>query len=229
MNGDRVPTSKSTGITYDSEEAFFERYFSVDKKEETHSSLGDALSQAMKFEQIKSKLRKLVNTGETDNLICKELNITPSELSQFKLKLKKTRDVKSSVSDKIRNREVSLEEFLDDLEGDVDILPWQSYYEVLKFASKELSEVRHVKDRFLGILIGSKDVKPLIRKALHRMYPVEVLKCIREKKLVPVVLKTVKEDTKTFNRKREGKIRMRDIVIRKDVIRICQRQINRGR
>jgi hypothetical protein len=204
MNGDRVPTSKSTGITYDSEEAFFERYFSVDKKEETHSSLGDALSQAMK-------------------------NITPSELAQFKLKLKKTRDVKSSVSDKIRNREVSLEEFLDDLEGDVDILPWQSYYEVLKFASKELSEVRHVKDRFLGILIGSKDVKPLIRKALHRMYPVEVLKCIREKKLVPVVLKTVKEDTKTFNRKREGKIRMRDIVIRKDVIRICQRQINRGR
>jgi hypothetical protein len=218
---------KSTGMTYDSEESFTKRYFAADENSGgSLGSLGNALSEAIRFQEVRSRLQQMLNAGNSDEAITETLRLTPDELMAFRGRLKaagarkppEATQAPDALVTALRSREIALEEFLGDPHTEIDIVPWSSYYRVLKFAAKELAEVRHVKDQSLGILIHPDDLHRLVRLAFSRMYSKEVLKYVREKKLSPIALVTDKTDLRS-QRVTGSRVRMRHIVIREELFR----------
>jgi hypothetical protein len=218
-------SSSRSGMTFDAAESFHKRYLNPDDdRGRTSGSLGDALSQAIKFEEIKVRLKQLVDSGKPDKVIASELKLNLFDIPKFKEKLGKVKlqefeepePVQNTIIEKVRNREVDLEEFLADPRGNIDIISWQSYYSILKFAAKELANVRHAKDHSLGILLNPNDLYPLIRKAFGRMYPVDVVKKVKARKLNPIFIRTDKESVK-IESNTGSRIRMRHIIIREEV------------
>jgi hypothetical protein len=112
-------------------------------------TFGQILAESVKFKEVQEQLSLYLGKGVPDKEICTLLHISLDYLERFKSKVKYT--IPSSPTPEsleiFKNHELEFWDFVKETTGDIYLVSWFSYYEVLSKVSEEINVTIHAVDK----------------------------------------------------------------------------------
>jgi hypothetical protein len=198
------------------------------ERTEVISNFGQILGESVKFKEVQEDLSKYLGEGISDEEICIRLNITDDQLTKFRPRVKPITPPSNPEELLIyKNKQVEFWEFVRETSGDIYLVSWHSYFQVLKNVAEELKQTLHAVDKGVsswnipqyheepeyveaaptslkvgaagrGVFILREDLIRLMRLAFVKQYPKFIQEHVKQKKIDIFRIRTLEVDKTTL-------------------------------